>query len=165
MVEPRHLQLEVVRPTLLLLEMWSPVAEALVMGTAAQESNFKYLRQLGTGPALGLFQMEPTTHDDIWKNYLQFKPEIKAKLAEFVPVKSSLEVPPSRNLTGNLFYAAAMCRLHYFRNRERLPDEVKVWDLGGYWKRVYNTPLGKGTVEEFEENWKRYRLSELEFNH
>lgn len=53
----------VVRPVLRVMSAWSQPAEDLVMGTAAQESRLTYLRQLGGGPALGLWQMEPATHD------------------------------------------------------------------------------------------------------
>ena len=52
---------EVVRPVLQDLKMYSPVAENLIMGTAAQESGFTYIKQLGGGPALGMFQVEPAT--------------------------------------------------------------------------------------------------------
>ena len=38
----------------------------LLMGTCAQESHMgTYLRQLGGGPALGIFQMEPFTFLDL----------------------------------------------------------------------------------------------------
>ena len=43
------------------------------MGTITQESRATYVKQLGNGPALGLAQMEPATHDDIWINFLKYK--------------------------------------------------------------------------------------------
>jgi len=58
-----QLRMYVVRPVLRVMSAWSQPAEDLVMGTAAQESRLTYLRQLGGGPALGLWQMEPATHD------------------------------------------------------------------------------------------------------
>jgi hypothetical protein len=47
-------------------------AEELLLGTALQESGLIYRRQLNNGPALGLFQMEPATHDDIWADFLTY---------------------------------------------------------------------------------------------
>jgi hypothetical protein len=44
-------------------------AAQLLLGTALKESlQLKYRRQI-QGPALGYYQMEPATHDDIWNNY------------------------------------------------------------------------------------------------
>ena len=60
---PRYARLQTV--------LVSQEAENLLMGTAAQESALgEYIRQLGNGPALGIFQMEPETFDDIVRNYL-----------------------------------------------------------------------------------------------
>ena len=67
-----------VRPALEMIELWSQVAEDLVMGTAAQESHFSYLEQLHQGPALGMWQMEPATFRDIWINFLPSQPRLKS---------------------------------------------------------------------------------------
>lgn len=61
----------VLRPTLQHLAPlipYSVAAEALVLATAVAESRLDALRQMGGGPALGVHQMEPTTHNDIWDN-------------------------------------------------------------------------------------------------
>ena len=50
-----------------------------LLGTARVESDLRHRRQIG-GPALGLFQMEPATHNDIWESYLKYR----AQLAERV---------------------------------------------------------------------------------
>ena len=47
----------------------------LLLGTAAVESYFIYRRQLGGGPAVGLWQMESRTARDIFDNYLRYRPE------------------------------------------------------------------------------------------
>ena len=44
----------------------------LIAGTALVESAGVYLHQLGAGPAIGLEEMEPVTHDDCWVNFLIF---------------------------------------------------------------------------------------------
>ena len=81
-----QLRREVLRPTLRYLELWSPAAENLVIGTAAHESGgCRYLTQIG-GPALGLYQIEPATHDDLWTNFLAYRVELRAKTAALASV-------------------------------------------------------------------------------
>ena len=130
--------------------MYSEDAEALIMGTAAQESRLKYLRQLGNGPALGLFQMEPATHDDIWSNYLSYKPELIDIVIDSIETNKP---PKAERMVWDLRYSAIMCRLHYRRVPKPLPDKDDVWAQADYWKQYYNTPLGHGTKEEFVRNY------------
>ena len=61
MIDPLQFLDCVVALTLGELHMDSPAAQALVLGTAAQESRLQYLVQLGNGPAREIFQMEPAT--------------------------------------------------------------------------------------------------------
>jgi hypothetical protein len=64
---------DLIQRTLQDLGMHSESAVNLLLGTAAQESQFgTYFRQIGGGPALGVFQMEPDTEIDIWDNYLRY---------------------------------------------------------------------------------------------
>ena len=152
MLDVAQFREQVVRPVLQELELHSAAAENLLVGTAVQESRLTYLRQLGGGPALGVFQMEPATHDDIWENYLAHRPErADALRALFGPAAGD-----ARHLTWNLGYAAAMCRLHYYRRPQALPDADDGEGLGRYWKQHYNTPLGAGTVAEFVSNYQKY---------
>lgn len=135
----------IVQPTLEALGLWSPVSENLVLGTAITESRLKYIKQLGTGPALGLWQMEPFTHNDIWRTTLLGK-ILGARVARLtLPCQGG--IPDASHMIWNLQYAAAMCRIHYFRIREALPVNT-ARALAQYWKTYYNTRLGAGTVEK-----------------
>lgn len=132
--------------------LYSQEAVDLLLGTAAQESQFgRYIRQLGNGPALGIFQMEPNTEKDIWENFIKFKPELKTKLFN----KFHIDKPSSELLEYNLAYQIIMARIHYYRVRESIPKE-NLAGLAKYWKQYYNTPLGKGTPEEFIKNYGKY---------
>ncbi|MFT9424981.1 MAG: hypothetical protein ABF570_07600, partial [Acetobacter syzygii] len=62
-----------VRPVLAQIGLAGAAAVPLVTGTALVESGLVWLRQNGGGPALGLWQMEPATHDDCWRNFLAFR--------------------------------------------------------------------------------------------
>jgi hypothetical protein len=150
-IDPRQLLVRVVVPVLGHLGLDSAVARALVLGTIYQESNGVALAQRGGGPALGIVQMEPATEADIWDNFLRFQPDLAAK------VTALLAPAPSRTmqLATNLAYAVAMVRVHYRRVPAPLPATADPAALGRYWKQHYNTPGGKGTVEEFVANFNR----------
>ncbi len=143
---------EVVHPVLEHLGMWSQAAENLIVGTALQESALTYLKQLGGGPALGFFQMEPVTHDDIWKNYLDYREDLSQLVQGFT---SSWPATLSDQLIGNLPYACVMARIKYARQPEALPAADDIEALGQYWKTYYNTAQGAGTVDEFVANYRK----------
>jgi hypothetical protein len=141
----------VVRPALMHLDPLIPygvAAEELVLATAVAESRLEALRQLGHGPALGVYQMEPATHDDIWDNYLAFRPELARRVSQLVAER------PDRlqQLMTNLAYATAMCRVHYRQAPEPLPPAENLEAQAAYWKAHYNTEAGAGTVARFVED-------------
>lgn len=133
------------------MDMYSPAAFNLVLGTIAQESRGgTYIEQLGNGPALGIGQMEPATEKDIWENYLYYRADIIKKIQQVSGV-----VGPGPHLRYNLAYQIAMIRVHYRRRPEPLPEASDLPGLARYWKHHYNTNQGKGTEEEFEANFKQ----------
>ena len=145
----------IIRPTLKLLNLYSLASENLILYTACQESNLTYLKQLGTGPAIGIYQMEPRTHDDIWRNYLGVNTTL-ATAVHATNIPGMYEGEDAREMAGNLYYATAMCRIHYRRVKEPLPSASDIKGLASYWKKYYNTHLGAGTPEEFIRNAKKY---------
>ena len=55
-------------------------------------------------------------------------------------------------LETNIAYAIIMCRLKYRRVPKKLPKTVA--GMGNYWKKYYNTDLGKGDPKEFVDKYK-----------
>ena len=53
------------------------------------------------------------------------------------------------SVMSNMAVQAALCRLHYRRDSQPIPCWDDLEAQGKYWKRVYNTPEGRGTVEHF----------------
>ena len=135
----------VIRPALKKLKLWSLSAEELVLGTAVVESGLTYLKQHGDGPALGLWQVEPATHDDLYTNFLNFRPELGSKLIELRAAGLSLD----ENLATNLMYGAAVCRLCYYRKPDALPEAGDIEGQASFWKQHYNTIFGAGTVSKY----------------
>lgn len=153
-LEVRELRRWVVQPVLTRLGLYSLAAERLVLGTAMHESRLRFLDQVDQadkpGPAFGLWQMEGPTHADIYRNFLAYQPELKRKVLKFAGHFSS-DIPEPGEMTGNLNYACAMCRVHYWRVRDPLPAADDVRGLAQYAKDHYNTRAGKATVEQYEE--------------
>lgn len=152
-LDPRQFREYVVRPALRHLDPeipYSVAAENLVVGTAMQESQLRYLDQLapGPGPAYGIFQIEARTYHDHVK-WIDAREDLKRKVdALRAPSPSGLE-----QLRTNLLYGAALCRVHYRRSRLGIPDADDVVALGRVWKAAYNTVYGKGTVEQFVRSY------------
>lgn len=129
-------------PALEAINLGGNAAVNLVTGTGLVESGFIHDRQIN-GPALGWFQMEPRTHDDIWLNFLRYRPD----LANRILAASSLTgLPEAENLVQNRAYSACMCRVQYLRTPEPLPSSTDATALSAYHKRYYNTALGQANA-------------------
>ena len=156
MINAIQLRMNIIRPVLEYLDPvipYSLAAENLLMGTCAQESRLgSYVVQMN-GPALGIFQMEPATHIDIWDNYLNYRDGLSSLIEE---LGTGPAMSNDMLLTGNLYYATAMARVHYYRVPMAMPPEDNVHQLANYWKLFFNTPEGKGTEAEFIHNYNRY---------
>jgi hypothetical protein len=166
-LDARQFRAFVVRPTLHKLGLWSAAAENLLVGTALTESALRALVQDGgpgfagpgyaggfaeargsaeaSGPALGVYQIEPATHRDVLANFLEYR----LGLAQRVRELRAREPDPDEQLVTNLAYATAVCRVIYYRRPEPLPEAQDIEGLGEYWKQHFNTPRGAGTVTRF----------------
>ena len=172
-ISSSQLEQYVIEPVLDHVGLSSEEATDLLLLTAAQESHMgTYLKQLGEGPALGIYQMEPATHDDIYTNYLNHRDFLRDLVIDLASTSNEVisdsgfdDTVLSPEMIGNLNYATAMARVHYLRVPEALPSKkdlspkVYVEQLASYWKSYYNTPLGAGTVEEAILNYNKYVTS------
>ena len=135
----------------------------LLLGTAAQESRMgKYLVQIGGGPALGIWQVEPNTNALVLNWLMENKPD----LFTTVRLIRNRTAPPANVIVSadtnkaalqyNHCYCCAIARCLYFSIASPLPAENDVEGMAHYWKIHYNSIKGKGTVEEFIANYKKY---------
>lgn len=136
----------IIIPSLTAINSYSDEACALVLETGMCESGYRAVRQSGGGPALGYWQMERATHDDIFKNYLGGSS--RKHLLDGLHFLSD-RVGDYKELEVNPFYAAAMCRIHYLRSPKPIPKTRQ--ERAELWKSVYNTPMGKGSPGEYLE--------------
>jgi hypothetical protein len=151
MMDPNTLR-TLIQTTLNPLELWSPGAEELLMATCAQESLLGTYRRQAGGPALGIFQMEPEDHDDIWKNFLAYKSTLtlegKSLLGGLIG-----GIPAAALLENNDAYAIFMCRVHYLRCPKAVPLETDLNGLWLYYKVNYNSVHGAATQAEFNRHY------------
>lgn len=163
MINPAHLRSHVITPVLQAMDMWSPAAENLLLGTAMQESRCgEHLVQLG-GPALGIFQIEPATAHDLIFRYLDRRPDLRRRfersfrLLDSRPVNWTSASPRdiADELITDLRFSTAVARLRYWIVPEALPAADDVGGLARYWKQYYNTHLGRGTEEEWMTNYNK----------
>jgi hypothetical protein len=125
--------------------MYSKAAVELMVFTCAAESNGgTYLKQI-KGPAVGIYQMEPATYNDIWARFIRKRGDIGLLLSSQFDV---FKLPDETRMIYDLNFATAMARIHYARVPLSLPeagDDEAIWE---YYKKYYNTPAGKAQREE-----------------
>ena len=147
-----HTQLRdrIVIPALESLSPSIPFSEAaveLLMMTAAHETHLgTYIHQVG-GPSEGIYQMEPSTEMDIMANFLKYRVELWKRIST------------DQSLISNLFYATQMARVHYYRDKEALPDIEDFEGLARYAKRIWNTTKGKATEIDYLVAYNRVCIS------
>jgi len=148
----------------------------LLLATAAIESDCGYYIKQVNGPALGIWQMEPATHDDIWENCdalhddiwencdaLSFNGgDIAMLLHSLAPIGKCGDVA----LIASPMYCCVIARLKYSMDSAYLPkitgdrkiDEVEFYK---YYKRVYNTNLGASTFEKWQVKCEKHNIFEV----
>lgn len=150
----RRLIREVLEPK----QLYSKNAEELLVLTAAAESlGGEYLYQTN-GPARGFFQMEPNTEKDILENYVRYKSSLRDALKKFICFNTDGTYSYRINdpLTYSLEYQVLISRIHYLRKPEAIPHVDDSVGLSEYWKKHYNTTLGKGRPIEARVKYYEY---------
>lgn len=150
MINPKQLK-ELIDDTLENIWLDSPQATQLLLGTFAKESNLGYYIEQTSGPAQGIGQIEPETERYIWQ-WLDNKPELRNR----VIVTTKISGPNPYHLKGNLIYNIAITRLKYLTIPEKLPDYNDIKGQAKYWKKYYNTELGRGKISEYINAYNRY---------
>lgn len=131
---------EIIVPTLSVLgERYnSKSAVVLTLGTGLVESGYEYLVQLGSGVARSVFQIEEPTFDDVVNRMGSIDPTLPAKVRG-LSLNGALTY---REIAGNLYLAAAICRIKYALISAPLPPANYAYGLSIYHKQYYNTEYG-----------------------
>ncbi len=131
---------------------YSENAVEILMLTAAQETLMgKYLWQV-KGPALGIFQMEPNTFNDIWMNFIGHRTNLQDALSDW----RAEGAPWTLRMKADLAYQIVMARIFYLRISAPLPPGSDVRAMAEYYKKYWNTHLGAATVDEAMHNYYKF---------
>jgi hypothetical protein len=153
MIDVKQFKEFIITPALSMLQKYSDDAVELLLFTCAAESNGgTYVHQVG-GPALGIYQMEPATHQDIWVNYIYGSGSLSSIINLNFNVNGKID---AGRMIYDLQYATIMARLHYSRFPEPLPDRNDVNAIFDYYKKYFNTPKGKATKAESIKKYKAF---------
>ena len=128
----------------------------LLIGTMSVESDLgKYVIQHNGGPAIGVYQMEPSTLADIKTNYLSYRPVLAQRVQTLATLSND-------EFIASFEAQTVFCYIHYLRYNAF--DMITLGDVESYataWKKTYNSYLGKGTIEKFIEKYEEYQCAHL----
>ena len=145
----RELRHYVVRPTLKHLRVWSLSAENLLLGTAARESGLGFHLKPANTQALGIYQISPRMHRNIWDNYLAHQSELSSMVRGLASQREFL-THPHHELATNLAYSTAIAWLVYWRldlNIKKI-DSDNTLALAKIWQKHFHSRCS-GSAESF----------------
>lgn len=146
----------VIVPALTALNLYSPSAVNLLLGTAAQETQLgHYIVQQGIGfkGGISIYQIEKLAYNQIWDKQINTNIALKSRMKLLLGYDSR---PPAERMASDLLLATVMCRLYYYAVPKELPAFDDVPAMATFYKKYFNTLLGKATEQEFIDNYKRY---------
>lgn len=131
-------------------------AENLLLGTAAQESELGFHLRIKRAKGLGIYQITPQIHLNIWDKYLIDHPDLASRIRGLASQHEFLSHPHAE-LATNLSYATAVAWMIYRRTSRPLPPAEDILGLGRYWFRHFPHRSPR-TAEHFALTYKRYIL-------
>ena len=120
-------------------------APDLIYETGMSETGYRHLEQMGDGPAVSFWQIEPATINDIWSNYILYRKPLIQKAYELGFIEDEMDFSVMTNLAVAIFFT----RIYYRRKPGAIPKTVE--ERAKYWKKYYNTEQVKGTVKHYIE--------------
>ena len=78
-------------------------ARDLIYETAMAETGYRHLEQMGAGPAVSFWQIEPATINDIWVNYILFRRPLVQKAYELGFIEDEMDFSVMTNIGVAIF--------------------------------------------------------------
>ncbi len=145
----------VVRPTLKHMGMWSLSAENLLLGTAARESGLGFHLKPANTKALGIYQISPRMHRNIWDHFLAPKFELSSVVRGLASQREFLS-HPHHELATNLAYSTAIAWLIYYRTginiKQVNPQDTMA--LAKIWQKHFHSRC-PGSLESFVDSYQQ----------
>lgn len=144
---------------MLIPEWHSEDAVELLMMTACAESDCgRYLQQI-KGIALGIFQVEINTMNDIYKNWINFRGDTEDNIPDDIADKifavTGIYKPNNLALEGNIIYGAILARITYLRAPGKLPKKHDVNGMADYYVKWFNRG-GKAKADVAMAKYRHY---------
>jgi hypothetical protein len=117
--------------------------ELLAMIAAHESLGGKHRKQIG-GPALGLFQIEPVTHNSVWDN----SDSIRARAKRYGITEDV------SNLESDDRYSIWVARHYLAMDKNPLPKTPEA--MAAYCKSYWNR-TGKATPDKYLNDWQAWR--------
>jgi hypothetical protein len=146
----------IIKPALIAIGLYSEDAVSLLLGTCAQESQLgRYLVQQGIGfkGGIGIYQIQALSYNSAWNKQVECSTAMKAKIRLYLGYQGQ---PAPERMASDLSLATIMCRLYYYGIHQPLPKADDIQGQAEYWKKYYNTSMGKGTVEQFVKHYQEF---------
>ncbi len=141
-------------PALQEIDLYSENAKVLLQTIMAHESNMgQFVAQYDGGPALGFYQMEPNTFDEVWNKILGERFILKHQIMKSCNFASE---PLPEDMVYNLKFATQMARAFFLRIKAPLPDSTNIAKVARYAKLFWDTPEGKATDEDYIQAYKMF---------
>lgn len=128
------------------------VADKLILETACTETGAGAIPDGTVFAGMGLTQFDRRPFQDIKTRSMKFRKKILKELGV------DLLYVEWEHLRYNTFLALLFCRLHYLLKRPAIPATLK--GRAKYWKKYYNTFLGKGTIGHYLKMVSKYYKEE-----
>jgi hypothetical protein len=131
-------------------------AANLLYRTAVHESGgLKYIQQLGGGPAVSYFQIEPSTAVDIVQRYAKTRPKVMEILEKTSGLTQKELLQLSKDdlaalLKRNNIFASSVARFKFRMNPEMIPEGLDA--QSAYWGKYYQTTSDAKKMLKFREN-------------
>lgn len=136
----------ILEPALKVIDLYSPSAHILVLGTFLVESGLRLVEQQGPGDAMGFGQMEQKTYEFILQ-YLNRYDKVVLK-EKCLSACFFLSFPPRPALMHNFRWAVITTRLRYLPIPQQLPEWNDAEEMTRWHKQYYNTAKGKTDAEK-----------------
>lgn len=134
-------------------QLWSLDAEENLLMIAAWESSLgKYLRQIGGGPACGIWQVEPNTMLDNYESFLNYSTRIP--LSTQISEICGCSGPDLNHLIYNPIYNCIHARLKLYRSKGPLPSRNDTDGMARYAVKNYNGG-GAATLSNYKNAYLR----------
>lgn len=148
----------IIKPCLNVLGDYSPLAEQLLVATAAQESLLGQQCYCEEHSGLGLYRITKEKHRELWDSYLLNFPDLASRLRGLASQQQFL-LDPERELITNLSYSTGIAWMIYRRAAPHAftgnhnPPDLKT--LAQLWTMHFDN--GTHTQRHTDEFIQRYR--------